>query len=79
MKTKTSDKYLGDVVDEGGLGASVMATIMNRRGKVVAAMLEAAGIVEDFRAQCVGGFMVALDLWQVAILPTLLYNCNTWV
>ena len=26
-----------------------------------------------------GGFQVVLDLWELAILPTLLYNSGTWV
>ena len=44
-----------------------------------AACYEAAAIVEDWRAQCVGGFTTAIDLLEMAILPTLLYNAGTWV
>ena len=51
---------------------------MDREGKVKAAMLEAAAIVDDFRSQCIGEFMVAIDLWELAILPTLLNNSGTW-
>ena len=36
-------------------------------------------IIEDWRAQVVGWFMGALDLFELAILPTLLYNAETWV
>ena len=42
-------------------------------------MYEAAAIVEDWRSQCIGGFRSAVDLWELAILPTLLYNSETWV
>ena len=35
---------------------------------------EAAAIVEDMRAQCGGGFRSAIDLLEMAILPTLLYR-----
>ena len=56
-----------------------MATIKEREPKVKAACYEAAAIIEDWRAQCIGGFRSALDLFELAILPTLLYNAETWV
>ena len=78
-KEKVMDKYLGDILHTGhSLESSVLATIKDREGKVKAAMFEALAIVEDFRAQSVGGMQTALDLWKVAILPTLLYNSSTW-
>ena len=73
---KVKDKYLGDLFQSGSdLGASVLSTIRQREGKVRAAIRETAGLVEDFRAEQVGGFMMALDLWNI---PTLLYNAETW-
>ena len=78
VKEKSQDKYLGDILHQGGCAASVLATVMDREGKVKAAMFEAAAIVDDFRSQCVGGFMVAIDLWELAILPSLLNNAGTW-
>ena len=36
-------------------------------------------IIEDWRAQVAGEFQGALDLWEMAILPSLLYNTETWV
>ena len=56
-----------------------MATIKEREPKVKAACDEAAAIIEDWRAQCIRGFRSALDLFELAILPTLLYNAETWV
>ena len=78
-KEKVSDKWLGDIFHQDGLAASVSATIEDRVPKVKGAMYEAAAIVEDWRSQCVGGFRSAVDLWELAILPTLLYNSETWV
>ena len=69
---KFQDKYLGDVFHQGCFAASVLATIMDREGKIKAAMLEAAAIVDDYRSQCIGGFMVAIDLLELAILPSLI-------
>ena len=37
-----------------------------------------AAIVEDFRMQAVGGLMSAWDLWNLAIIPSLLSNCGIW-
>ena len=78
-KEKVSDKWLGDIFHQDGLAASVSATIEDRVPKVKGAMYEAAAIVEDWRSQCIGGFRSAVDLWELAILPTLLYNSETWV
>ena len=41
-------------------------------------MFEAAAIIDDFKSQCIGGFQVAIDLWELAILPSLLNNAGTW-
>ena len=76
---KVSDKWLGDTFHQDGLAASVMATVLEREPKIKAACYEAAAIVEDWRAQCLGGFCSAMDLFELAILPTLLYNASTWV
>ena len=78
-KEKVCDKWLGDMFHQDGLSASVVATINDRKPKVKGALYEAAAIVEDWRAQCIGGFRSALDLWELAILPTLLYNSEMWV
>ena len=75
---KVMDKYLGDMIHTDGLAASVEATINDRAGKVQAAGFEVAAIIEDFRMQAVGGLMGAWDLWNLAIVPSLLSNCGIW-
>ena len=55
-----------------------MKTIEDRAGKVKIAMMEVKGIIEDFRMQAVGGILGAWDLWNTAILPSLIANCGTW-
>ena len=79
MHEKVSDKWLGDIFHQAGLAASVTATIQDREAKVKGACYEAAAIVEDWRSQCVGGARSAIDLFELAILPALLYNSETWV
>ena len=75
---KIKDKWLGDTFHEDGLSASVNATILERTPRVKAAMFEIKGIIEDFRSQCIGGTMGALDLWELSVLPMLLNNAGTW-
>ena len=78
-REKYCDKWLGDMFHGDGLGECVLATIKERKAKVKSACFEAAAIVEDWRSQCIGGFKSALDLFELAILPTLLNNADTWV
>ena len=62
----------------GTLRESVIATISDREAKVRGAMVEAKTIIEDFRAQSLGGVEVGLVLWQAGIVPSLIYNSCTW-
>ena len=68
------DKWLCDLFQQDGLPASVLSTV-----KIKGACYEVAAIVEDWRAQSVGGFRCVIDLFQLAIIPSLLYNSETWV
>ena len=65
---KTQDKWLGDIFNENGVTASVQATIQDRTPKVKAAIFEIKGIIDDFRSQCVGGAVGALDLWEMSVI-----------
>ena len=77
--SRVMDKYLGDMFHQEGLPASVRATIEEREAKVKGACYEAVAIVEDWRAQVIGGFRSAIHLFEMAIIPTLLYNAETWI
>ena len=37
-----------------------------------------ANIVNDWRAEIVGGLETALILWEACIIPSLLHSCSTW-
>ena len=78
MKELEKEKWLGDQFT-GSLKQSVIATIKDREGKVRRAAYEIVNIVEDYRAQRVGGFLTALQLWESCVIPSLLYNCSCWV
>ena len=72
------EKWLGDQICNG-LGKSVMATIQSRAGKIRRASFEILNIVKEYRAQRIGGFATALQLWECCAIPSLTYNCSTWV
>ena len=73
-----TEKWLGDQICNG-LARSVMATIQSRAPKIRRASFEIVNLVKDYRTQRVGGFGTALLLWESCALPSLLYNCSTWL
>ena len=79
VKAKKSDKYLGQILHEGGLAESVKATIKERSGKVKGAIYATKQIIDTFEMQAMGGMMAAKQLWEGAIIPSLLAGARTWV
>ena len=79
MKEKVCDKYLGDFIHSEGCGASVHCTISNRYGRTMSGIIEIRTIVDDCRINTVGGLQSGLDYWEIAYLPSLLNNCQTWI
>ena len=78
-KEKEADKWLGFWLHTDGLSASVAKTVEERKKKVKGAMYEAVAVVEDYRAVRISGFQTAIDLWELAIIPSLLNGCEVWV
>ena len=79
VKFVSQEVYLGDVISAQGLEDSIQLTIERRAVKVRGAMYETNAIMEDFRMQAVGGMAGAWDLWETAMIPSLLANCGSWV
>ena len=77
-KEKETDKWLGFWLHCDGLSASVAKTVEEREKKVKGALFEAVALVEDYRAVRISGFQTAIDLWELAILPSLLHGCEVW-
>ena len=73
------DKYLGDMIHQDGLAASIEATVEERVGRITAAGHEIKAVMDDYRLQAVGGMMGACDLWNLALIPSLINNCSTWI
>ena len=77
-KKRQNEKYLGDKLSEDGLGKSVEDTIKLRKGRISAAIYEIRGIIQDYRMQSIGGILAAVDLYELAIIPALLNNSESW-
>ena len=79
IKVKSEDKYLGDYLHSAGLAKSVEVTVAKRYGACLHRILELKSVIEDFRMHSLGGIKVGLEIFNLAILPTLLYNADTWL
>ena len=56
MKQAEKEKWLGQQISAGGLAESVAETVAAKEGKIKAACIEVANIVNDWRTEIVGGF-----------------------
>ena len=75
---KTQEKWLGDILSDGGLEKSAEATITNRYGRIIGAIFELKAVIEDLRMQMIGGIKCGLDIWEMALIPSLLNNASMW-
>ena len=78
-KQRVSEKYLGQILHSGGLSDSAKATVEDRSGKIRGAAIEIKSIVEEFEMQAMGGLMAAWELWEKALVPSLLSGAGTWI
>ena len=62
-----------------GLADSVLQTVISREGKIRGACLEIALIINDWRAQNIGGMDTALMLWETCCIPSMIHGAGTWV
>ena len=79
IKAKVQDKYLGDILHEGGLRQSVQATIDERYGKAFASLREIGSVINDFRINAIGGLKAGLDIFEMVVIPSVLNNSDTWM
>ena len=79
MKQKEKEKYLGDYLHGGGLAASVRATVEARTRALRSGAVEVRAVVEDCRSRCLGGLEVGLEILEIAYIPALMNNGQTWI
>ena len=75
---KSEEKWLGDILSNGGQEKSIEATINNRYGKITGAIFELKAVIEDLRMQSIGGIKCGIDIWEMSFIPSLLNNSGTW-
>lgn len=78
VKIKSEEKYLGDYIHCGGLAKSVEATVDKRYGSALSSIIELKSVIDDFRMHKLGGISSGLDIFNLAILPGLTNNAETW-
>ena len=79
LERTESMTYLGEVLHQDGLAASVDSTVEVRAARVRGAVFEIKSLCEDFRMQICGGMVGAVQLFESGIVPKLLANAGTWV
>ena len=79
MVEKVQEKYLGDFLHCGGLSASVRATVDARAASLKSGAVEVRAIIEDCRSSCLGGLTVGLEILELAYIPAVLNNAQTWM
>ena len=60
------------------MAESATATINKRKRKVVTSIFEISTLMDDCRSHVTGGITTALEIWEMAVCPYLLNNCDTW-
>ena len=78
VKIKSQGKYLGDYLHEGGLAKSVETTINKRYGVCLNEILELKSVIKDNRMHSLGGIKAGSEISNLAILPKLIFNADTW-
>ena len=78
LERSESLTYLGEVLSENGLAASVDATVDLRVTRVRGAIFEIKALCEDYRMQLCGGMVGAISLFESCIVPRLLANSGVW-
>ena len=77
MNELTSVRYLGDFLC-ATLEESVHKTVLHRIGIAKKSIFDIRSTIEDKRAECLGGFNLALDIWTAAVESMLWNNAETW-
>jgi hypothetical protein len=78
IKQREYDRYLGQVLHGDGLDQSAEATVKERSGRIKGGTMEIKGIIEEFPMQAIGGMIAAWELWEKAMVPSLLSGAGTW-
>ena len=77
MKQVDSEKYLGMWLSST-TADSISTTVNMRIGLATRSIYEIRTIVEDCRANVLGGLSLAFHIFEACVIPTLLFSCEVW-
>ena len=77
MKCSSFERFLGDQLGSS-LSESISATISKRMGRATQSIYEIKAVIDDLRANTPGGILSGLMIWEMAVIPFLLFNSGTW-
>ena len=78
MKEVKVLKFLGDHISHN-LEDSVHQTVLRRVGIAKHTIMEIRTVIEDTRAEKLGAVNVAFNIFELAIVPMVSYNCESWL
>ena len=78
MKERTHEKYLGEHIHSEGLAETINFTVQQRYLLTVSAIMEIKTIINDYRIHVPGGLNTGIMLWELAVIPMILNNADTW-
>ena len=61
-----------------GNDQSVITTVDRRYGKTLESIMDIRSIVEDVRAEVLGAIKTGLQIFEMAVIPFILYNSEIW-
>ena len=78
VKEKTTEKWLGSMINASGVKESTLSTINERRFRIQNAIYETISIIEDCRFNRMGALKCGKEIWELAIIPALLNNAEVF-
>ena len=78
LKEKLTEKWLGSVINVSGVRESAISTISERKYRILNIINETIAIIEDSRLNRLGGLKCAVDIWNLAIIPSLISCSEVW-
>ena len=74
IKEKSTEKWLGSIINSSGNKESTISTINERKFRIMNMINETIAIIEDCRLNRLGGLKCSKEIWELAIIPALLNN-----
>ena len=77
LRQATAEKYLGFRIS-ATVDDSVASTVSSRLGAAYQAIYQARSVVQDSRSSAVGQLSLIFDIFELSIVPALLYGSEAW-